>query len=89
MKEDFKKVRAICAWGDGIDVLVSLKKKKFMLYEKPFEYNKGLHGFVENGSFCLTSEEAITLAYDLLSAASNSKQLDVDVQNYFESQKDK
>ena len=69
-------MRASCTWGDGPDVLVILDGKHLMCYENPDNFEKAVHGFVTEGSFELTSMEALKLASDLLIAARASLFLD-------------
>ena len=69
-------MRATCTWGDGPDVLVVLDGKRLMCYENPDNFDKGVHGFIREGSFELTSTEALKLASDLLIAARASLFLD-------------
>jgi hypothetical protein len=70
------KVKATCAWGEGPDVIVTLEDHNFMLYEEPDGFKHSLFGDVKNGSFELTAEQALELAYNLTCAAKAAKELD-------------
>jgi len=82
-------MKASCAWGDGPDVIVSLEGTKIILYEDPHENNHFKHGIVSEGSFDLTSNEAIELAHSLLMAARVAKDLDLSYNDYVEKEKRK
>jgi len=74
-------IKVECTWGDGPDVMVEFSGKPFILYEGPRNPPppKGsfIHGFVENGSFDLTINEAEDLVNDLLGAIRHAKSLEV------------
>lgn len=82
-------VKASCTWGDGPDVMVSFSKDKegrsipFILYENPI-YGSWLHGHVENGSFDLTTKEALKLAAELIEAAGGCKYMEETLKMYEE-----
>ena len=69
-------MKAECTWGDGPDVLVMLNGTHIMLYEYPKNYERFKHGEVSQGSLDLTSDEALLLAGELISAANSAKELD-------------
>jgi len=71
--------KATCTWGDGPDVLLSIKDDNFMLYEDP-KHNKPpqgdpAHGYVTKGSMCLTADEALALSVELRLAAQDANDL--------------
>jgi len=66
MRKEFK---AVCAWGEGIGVLLVNKGYKYLLYDKPSDFDRFTYGLSESGDFELTKEEARNLAHDLLNAA--------------------
>ncbi len=73
-------IEAECTWGMGPDVMVRFKDQHFILYEKP-KHNKPprgdfKHGFVEQGSFDLTKEEALEFGDKLISAAKYAEELE-------------
>jgi hypothetical protein len=65
-----------CTWGDGPDIVVSLDGKRVILYENAVGRNKFIHGFIENGSFDLTADEAEKLAGELMRAANFTRQIE-------------
>ena len=72
-------MKATCTWGDGPDVLVELKGTGVILYEKP-KHNKPprgdfKHGFITEGSFDLTVEEAEIFGNELLLAAKQAREI--------------
>ena len=73
-------MKAECTWGEGPDVLVSLDDTIVMLYEGPWNpippRGASKHGFVKNGSFDLTADEAEAFGAALISAAQQSRELD-------------
>jgi len=73
-------IDATCTWGDGPDVMLTIRNDIFVLYEKPqFVLPSGgayLYGFVTKGSTDLTADEALQLAARLTDAANNAKELD-------------
>lgn len=69
-------MKASCAWGDCVDVLVSLDGTNLMLYEEPKDFVRYMHGVVTKGSFQLTIAEARLFAYALLDAAMQSEELE-------------
>ena len=58
-------LRAVCAWGDGPDVLLANEGELYFMYN----YHK-------NGSFDLTAEETEDLGRELLEAARQAKELE-------------
>jgi len=72
-------MRAICTWGDGPDVMLTIDGERFILYEdvKYDEPPKGdcVHGHVNKGSMDLTANEAQALGYQLISAATQANGL--------------
>jgi hypothetical protein len=82
------KIKASCTWGDGPDVVVSFQGTRVILYEDPTM--KGWkHGYVENGSFDLTSGEATVLAHQLLNAAKGAKEMEKSLNDYMEHHKER
>jgi len=77
-------MRAECTWGEGPDVLVILEGTRVMLYENPIDLNRATHGYVREGSFDLTIEEALVLAASLIVAAKTAIELDDSYQDYVE-----
>ncbi len=75
MEEGKDRMRAECTWGDGPDVLLILDGKPLMLYENPSMLDKAVHGYVNNGSTCLTAQEALRLAASLTLAAKEAMAL--------------
>lgn len=69
-------IKATCTWGDGPDVLITWEKLRAMLYEKPYDFDKAIYGFVNSGSICLTSKEAEDFARSLMLAAKMARELD-------------
>ncbi len=72
--------KATCTWGEGPDVILSLKDDFFILYEDPRHNNPPqgdyIHGYVTCGSMNLTSDEALDLASQLSIAANYAKELE-------------
>lgn len=73
-------MEATCTWGDGPDVLVVLGGTEVIAYEHP-RHNKPprgdfKHGFITEGSFDLTADEAEIFAKDLMRAAKEARSLD-------------
>ena len=73
-------MRAICTWGDGPDVLLTIDGERLILHEDPKhnEPPKGdcIHGHVTKGSIDLTADEAQALGYQLINAATQANGLD-------------
>jgi hypothetical protein len=80
-------VKATCTWGEGEDVLVALEKHSFLLYENPKNLHRATHGYVDEGSFFLTAEEARKLAAELLSAANSVDELEAQLEIYMNGEK--
>ena len=80
INKDSDEVRASCTWGEGPDVLLIIKSRELMLYEAPYHHKppKGdsTHGFIRNGSLCLTALEARKLAHELNKSARGAEELD-------------
>jgi len=78
MRDEIKKpeIGATCTWGDGPDVMVTLKDKPYILYEDPSDHDHFMHGVVWEGSFDLTAKEALDLASRLQQAAFAAMELD-------------
>jgi len=89
MRDEIKKpeIGATCTWGDGPDVMVTLKDKPYILYEDPSDHAHFVHGVVWEGSFDLTAEEALALASKLSSAAMAAMRLDSDLIEYEQREK--
>lgn len=72
-------MKATCTWGDGPDVLVELKGTPVIAYEKPRhnELPRGdyKHGFIKEGSFDLTVDEAESFAKELMRAAKETRNI--------------
>ena len=77
------KINASCTWGDGPDVVVSFQGKRVILYEDPTM--KGWkHGYVESGSFDLTSKEAFKLAGELINSATGAEEMEKSLKDYMD-----
>ena len=67
-------MKAVCNWGEGPDVLLALEGTPLMLYEAPVDLNKAVHGYVSQGSICLTEDEAERLGNELLMMAKKARE---------------
>lgn len=81
-------ITAACTWGYGPDVIVSLNGKPFICYEDPKNdpppRGQWKHGYVSEGSFDLTQDEARRLAYDLLQASDSCREIGNTYEEYCE-----
>jgi len=79
-------MRAVCTWGEGPDVLLVLDGSEVMLYHEPYHHKPprgdSVHGYVSDGSACLTASEALKLAYQLVEAVGMCKELEEDLEYY-------
>lgn len=69
-------MRAVCAWGEGPDVLVVLEGTPIVIYENPYGFERWEHGVVSKGSFDLNMKEALALAYSLIEATKQAIELE-------------
>ena len=69
-------MNAICAAGDGPDVLVTLGDTPLVLHEEPVQLDRWIHGVVKSGSLELTADEALKLAGELVLAARSATAFD-------------
>ena len=76
MKTKNKTITAGCAWGAGVDVILSLNGHGLMLFEEPKDKKYCKHGFITNGQIDLTAKEALDLARALILAATEAQGLD-------------
>ena len=80
------RVNASCTWGEGPDVLVMFENHPFILHENPKNdpppRGQWKHGYVSIGSFDMTADQAIKLAYQLKAAAGKAKELDRAIKEY-------
>ncbi len=67
--------KAVCTWGEGPDVLVSLENDVFILFEEP-DKSHFAHGVVTQGQMDLSAAEAERLAAELLIAAREARRLE-------------
>ena len=83
-----KNIKASCTWGDGPDVLVVFDGMPFICHEDPKNYppprGQWKHGYVSEGSFDLTQDEARKLANELLAAADACESMEDSYNNYIE-----
>lgn len=81
-------MKATCTWGDGPDVLVDLNGTGVILYEDPKHHKPPRgdfkHGYITEGSFDLTAEEAEILSNELKTAAAAARSLDKSYREYME-----
>lgn len=77
-----KDIRAVCTWGCGPDVLVSVDGRTFLLFEDPTDFNHWTHGVIRKGQLDFTADEAIEFANELLSAAKEAKFLEKQLETY-------
>jgi len=75
-------INVSCAWDVGPDVLVTLDDLSFMLYESPSQLDCAKHGFVKQGSFAITADEALKFAEQLTQIALEAKNLDKSYSDY-------
>lgn len=75
-KPNNAEIKAECTWGDGPDVLITLKNHPMILASDVIDKNKFKHGIVTDAWIDLTQQEARKLAYHLLEAADNAKHLE-------------
>lgn len=68
-------MKAVCAWGEGPDVLLVLEGTPVMLYENPVDLDRAVHGYVRQGSIELTADEAEQLADELLLRVKQAREL--------------
>lgn len=64
-----------CTWGDGPDIVLSLKGDTMILLEDPIDKDKWTNGTVSKGQMDLTAEEAESLAGRLMMASLRVKEL--------------
>jgi len=69
-------ISAVCTWGDGPDMVLSIKGKSVILMEEVKNKDKWVHGTVSVASLDLTSHEARELSRDLLMAAARAEELE-------------
>jgi len=84
-------MRATCTWGEGPDVLVVIEGTPVILYENPKHHKPPhgdwKHGFVTEGSFDLTINEAETFVEELITAIEEAKSLNKSYADYIEGEK--
>ncbi len=86
-------MRAVCTWGEGPDVLVVIEGTIVILYEDP-KHTKPprgdyKHGYVEQGSFDFTAEEAEVLGNQLLEKAKQARDMDKQLKEHFNNEQAK
>lgn len=69
-------IKVECTWGDGPDVLITLKNHPMILASDVIDKDKFKHGIVTDAWIDLTQQEARILAHHLLAAAENVKYLE-------------
>lgn len=74
-KSTHKRLKAVCTWGDGPDVLLVNEGKDYMLYGQVTMRNRYLYGVSHQGSLDLTANEAEGLGRELLEAARQVKDM--------------
>ena len=81
-----KNIEVSCTCGNGPDVLVVFDGMPFICYEDPKNdpppRGQWKHGYVNEGSFDLSQDEARKLANELLAAADVCKSIEDSYSNY-------
>ncbi len=87
MEEKEKNINVQCAWGFGMDVLITFNDHPFILYENNRLDGGWLHGHVKQGSFELTIDQAETFGRLLLEKAEAARELNRSYEEYSEKEK--
>jgi len=78
-------MKAVCTWGDGSDVTLTLEGTSLMLYEHPSQPPPpqawSTYGYVYSGSIELTAKEAQELGESLILAAGKAFAWNKDCKN--------
>ena len=73
-------IEAICTWGEGPDVLISLNGTELFLLEKPYKHKppqgSSKYGHVKRGHVDLRVDQAMKLAADITLAAKQAIKMD-------------
>ena len=88
-KHDNSEIKAECTWGDGPDVLISIKNHPILLGNDVVDKHKSTHGIVKDSWIDLTQAQARKLAHDLLIAADQAKYLEDSIKDYCNNQSKK
>jgi len=75
-KEETFEIKAECTWGDGPDVLISIKNFPMILASDVIDKQRFKHGIVKDAWIDLTQEQARQLAHKLLKAANCAQELE-------------
>lgn len=85
-KQDDSELKVECTWGDGPDVLISIKNHPMILASDVIDKEKFAHGIVKDAWIDLTQEQARKLAHDLLRASNVAQELEDSAKAYFNNQ---
>lgn len=79
-------IKAVCTWGDGPDVSMSLEGHKMVLMENPEDYDRWVHGTVTHGIVDLTGPQAYSLGLQLINASLEAGRLDLECKEHDEAE---
>jgi len=69
-------MKAECTWGEGPDIVVSLKGTPIILHHEPKDLKRFKHGAITEGDFDMTAKEALQFAGELTMAAIRAQEMD-------------
>jgi len=82
-KQDDSEIKVECTWGEGPDVLVSIKNHPMILASDVINKDRFTHGVVKDAWLDLTQEQARNLANELLIASEYAKALEDSAKEFF------